>query len=129
MSEQDAQLVRIDPKWLATREHQCLEYCPDSGITQERWNEYRRLFAQNDITQGIQRDPDTGDAFILVKSFGLLNRGVSNGYLHCGPGPTHTYPPCSSLQPAGEHPYAPGDEAYSYMKLADKWYAYSRGPS
>lgn len=129
MSDQDAQLIRIDPTWLMTRDHQYLAYSPETGITLERWDEYRRLFARNDIMQGIQRDPDSGDAFILVKSVGLLNRGTSNGYLYCGPGPKHRYAPCFSSQAAGEHSYAPGDEAYSYRKLADRWYAYSEGPS
>ncbi len=129
MSDHDVQLTRIDPTWLMTRDHQYLQYSPETGITQERWDEYRRLFARNDITQGIERDPESGDAFILVKSVGLLDSGSSNGYLYCGPGPKHRYPPCSSSQVVGEHPYAPGDEAYSYRKLADRWYAYSEGPS
>jgi hypothetical protein len=129
MSDHDSQLTRIDPAWLMTRDHQFLEYSPETGITRERWDEYRRLFACNDITQGIQRDPETRDAFIIVKSVGLLNRGNSNGYLYCGPGPNHRYPPCFSSQPFGEHPYKPGDEAYSFRKLADRWYAYSEGPS
>jgi hypothetical protein len=129
MADHDSQLVRIDPDWLMTRDQQYLAYSPQTGITRERWDEYRRLFARNGITQGIQRDPATGDAFILVKSVGLLNRGRSNGYLHCGAGPNHLYAPCSSAQSSGEHPYKPGDEAYSYRKLADRWYAYSEGPS
>lgn len=129
MSDHDLQLTRIDPTWLMTRDHQYVGYSPDTGITEERWDEYRRLFARNDITQGVQRDPDSGDAFILVESVGLLNRGYSNGYLYCGPGPKHRYPPCSSSQAVGEHSYGPGDEAYSYRKLADRWYAYSQGPS
>jgi hypothetical protein len=129
MSDHDVQLTRIDPTWLNTRDHQYLAYSPETGITQERWDEYRRLFARNDITQGIQRDPETTDAFIIVGSFGLLNRGHSNGYLYCGPGPSHRYPPCSSSQAFGEHPYSPGDGAYSFRKLADRWYAYSEGPS
>jgi hypothetical protein len=129
MSDHDAQFVRIDPDWLSTPEHQYQKYSPETGMTQERWDEYRRLFARNGITQGIQRDPESRDAFILVKSVGLLNRGHSNGYLYCGPGPKHRYPPCSSSEPYGEHPYSPGDEAYSYRKLADRWFAYSEGPS
>jgi hypothetical protein len=129
MSDHDVQLTRIDPAWLMTRDHQFMEYSPETGITRERWDEYRHLFARNDITQGIQRDPETKDAFIIVKSVGLLNRGNSNGYLYCGPGPNHSYPPCSSSQTSGEHPYKPGDEAYSFRKLADRWYAYSEGPS
>ncbi|HLW53018.1 MAG TPA: hypothetical protein VKW06_09245 [Candidatus Angelobacter sp.] len=129
MSDHDSQLTRIDPEWLMTREHQFLKCRPETGITQERWDEYRRLFARNDITQGIERDPETGDAFIIVNSVGLLNRGHSNGYLYCGPGPKHRYPPCLSSQPSGEHPYKRGDEAFSFRKLADRWYAYSEGPS
>ena len=129
MSDHDAQLLRIDPEWLMTTERQYMGYSPETGITQERWDEYRRLFVRNGIAQGIQRDPESRDAFILVDSVGLLNRGHSNGYLYCGPGPKHFYPPCSSLQPYGEHPYSPGSEAYSYRKLADRWYAYSEGPS
>jgi hypothetical protein len=68
------------------------EYSVETGITRERWGEYRRLFARNGIRQGIQRDPESKDAFILVESVGLLNRGHSNGYLYCGPGPKHRYP-------------------------------------
>jgi len=128
MSDHDVQLLRIDPNWLLTTERQCLTYCRESGITPERWDEYRRLFSRNDITQGIERDPATRDAFILVKSFGILENGTTSGYLYCGPGPAHVYPPCSSSQPTGDHPYSPGDEAYSYRKLTDHWYAYTRGP-
>lgn len=128
MSEHDAQLTRIDPNWLMTRDNEYLAYSPQTGITEQRWDEYRRLFARNGITQGIQRDPETGDAFIIVGSFGLLDNGYSNGYLYCGPGPSHTYAPCSALRAFGEHPYRPGDEEYSYRKLADRWYAYSQGP-
>jgi hypothetical protein len=109
MSDHDAQLTRIDPTWLMTRNRQYLAYSTETGITEQRWDEYRRLFAQTGITQGIQRDPETGDAFIIVGSFGLLDSGYSNGYLYCGPGPTHTYPPCSASRAFGEHPYAPGD--------------------
>jgi len=129
MSDQDPQLLRIDPNWLSTYGHQYFANSPETGITLERWNEYRRLFARNKITQGIQRDPASRDAFILVDSVGILNRGTSNGYLYCGPGPTHRYLPCSLSQPVGEHPYSPGDEAYSFRKLADRWYAFSEGPS
>ena len=128
MSEHDAQLTRIDPTWLMTRDHQYLAYSPETGITEQRWDEYRSLFAHNGITQGIQRDPETGDAFIIVGSFGILENGYSNGYLYCGPGPTHRYAPCSASRAFGEHPYTPGDEEYSYRKLADRWFAYSEGP-
>lgn len=129
MSSHDAQLLRIDPKWLMTRDRQFMSYSPDTGITQARWEEYRKLFSANGIALGIQRDPESGDAFIMVDSVGLLNRGHVNGYLFCGSGVSHRYLPCGSNQLTGEHPYKPGDEAYSFRKLADRWYAYSQGPS
>ena len=47
MSDHDVQLTRNDPTWLMTRDHQYLAYSPETGITQERWDEYRRLFARN----------------------------------------------------------------------------------
>jgi hypothetical protein len=128
MAERDNQLTRIDPSWLMTRNRQFLGYSPETGITEERWNEYRQIFKRNGIKQGIQRDPETGDSFFIVDSIGILDRGHSNGFLHCGPGAKHVYPPCESTLAAGEHPYRPGDEAYSFQKLANGWYAYSEGP-
>ncbi len=89
MSDTDRQLIRIDPEWLATLQHQYLTYSPETGITQARWNEYRWLFARNGITQGILRDAVSRDAFIIVASVGIVNRGHSNGFVHCGPGPYH----------------------------------------
>jgi hypothetical protein len=97
-------------------------------MTAERWNEYRRIFKRNRITQGIRRSQPNGDAFIIVKSVGLLDNGYSNGYLYCVPGPKHPYKPCSSKETNGSQPSTGNDEAYSFIKLTDRWYAYSEGP-
>ena len=129
MSDQDSGLSVIDPSWLQLRNGtQFLSFDPKAGITEARWDEYRRIFRRNDITQGIRRFQPNGDAFILVKSEGLLDRGYSNGFVYCGAGPEHSYPPCSSKEEHAEHPYTQGDEAYSFIKLADRWYAFSQGP-
>lgn len=129
MSNQDSDLLVIDPGWLETSDyHQYLSYDPASGITAERWEAYRRIFRRNGFTQGIRRNAKNGDAFIIVKSIGILDNGYSNGYLYCGPGPVHSYPPCSSNQSKDEHPYSPESEAYSFIKVADHWYVYSQGP-
>lgn len=128
MSNQDSQLSVIDPSWLMTQDgHQYLGYDPATRITQERWEAYRRIYGKDGITQGIRRYKE-GDAFIIIKSEGILDNGYSNGYLYCGPGPMHTYPPCSSNQSRGKHPYSAGSEAYSFIKVADHWYVYSQGP-
>ena len=131
MAQQDSNLVRIDPAWLMTRDFsQFTAATPETGISPERWERYRQLFKRNHITQGIRRNPETGDAFVIVQSTGLLNRGSSDGYLHCGPGPEHAYLPCAASQASGAHSHgAAGDEAYSFIRLAGGWYAYSEGPS
>jgi hypothetical protein len=54
--------------------------------------------------------------------------GYSNGFLYCGSGPEPSLPPCSSKQERGNHPSSEGDEAYSFIKLSDRWYAFSQGP-
>lgn len=128
MSDVNAQLIAIDPQWLATTNRQCERYCAESGITPQRYNQYRRLFAQTGLSQGLRRDGASGDVFLIVKSAGLLNRGTSNGYLHCGQGQKHRYGPCFSTDASGQHTNSPGDEAYSFRRVAHRWYVYSEGP-
>jgi len=130
MSDHDSQLVRIAPAWLEVRGGRLfMDYSAETGITRDRWDEYRRVFARNDIREGVQRDPDTGDIFVIVKAVGLLERGHMSGFLYCGPGSNHRYQPCASSQSSGDHSRRSGDDDnYSYRRLADRWYAYSEGP-
>ncbi len=129
MSDQDAQLAVIDPSWLMKFDGpELLGYSPESGISAERWDEYRRVFRRIGATQGIRRSAPKGDAFIIIKSFGILANGISSGYLYCAPRAQHQYAPCSSAEQQGKHPYSPGDEAYEFIKVTDRWFAYSQGP-
>ena len=130
MSDQDSNLAVIDPGWLANHDglQTLTENDPHSGLSVERWNEYRRIFKRDDLTQGLRRFKPNGDAFIIVKSEGLLDRGYSNGYVYCGSDPEHTLPPCLSKEPRGEHEASQGGEAYSFIKVADHWYVFSQGP-
>jgi hypothetical protein len=128
MADHDAQLERIAPTWLQTKDEQYLEYSARTGISRQRWDEYRRLFDRDDIEGGIQRDPDTGDAFIIVQSSGIVNRGYSNGFLHCGPGPNHRWPPCTLRRSEGSHAAASYDDTfYDFRRITDRWYAFSEG--
>jgi hypothetical protein len=131
MAEHDSNLVRIAPTWLGTKDFRNFSAgTPGASISLERWERYRQLFKRNHIADGITRDPSTGDTFIIVQAVGILNRGNANGYLHCGSGRGHAYIPCSSAQARGSHPHVTaGDEAYSFIRLAAGWYAYSEGPS
>jgi hypothetical protein len=129
MSDHDAQLIRIAPSWLMTSGQQYMEYSAETGITQDRWDEYRHVFARNTIADGLQRDHDTGDIYFIVRAVGIVNRGHSSGYLHCGPGPSHRYPPCSVLDAFGEHTMASdSDVNYAFRRIGQRWYAYSEGP-
>ena len=68
----------------------------------------------------------------MVKSEGLLNNGISNGYLFCGARPIHRYAPCTSTATKGSHRFegvGANDEGYSFIKLDGGWYAVSFGPS
>ncbi len=133
MSNQDTHMLRIDPTWLMNdTSGQFLQYDPKAGISLERWNEYRRIFSRDGITQGIQRESGSDDAFIIVDSEGLLNDGISNGYLFCGARPVHRYAPCTSSSAKGSHQFSgvgSNDEGYSFLKLDGGWYAVSFGPS
>jgi hypothetical protein len=133
MSNKDTHMLRIDPTWLMNdTSGEFLQYDPRAGITLERWNEYRRLFSRDGITQGIQRESGSDDAFIIVDSEGLLNDGISNGYLFCGARPIHRYAPCTSSAAKGSHQFSgvgANDEGYSFIKLDGGWYAVSIGPS
>lgn len=129
MSDQDAQLSVIDPTWLMKfNGPQFVGYSAESGISLQRWEEYRRIFGRVGATQGIRRSTPKGDVFIIIKSFGILENGASAGYLYCASGAEHKYAPCSSNEKSGKHPYAEGNEAYEFVRVADYWYAYSQGP-
>jgi hypothetical protein len=118
----------IDPGWLELQGQSFPASYTAVGISAARWEEYRSIFRRNGITQGIRRYAPKGDAFIIVKSIGLLDNGHSNGYLYCVPGAKHIYAPCSSTEKYGEHSYSSGDEAYEFIKLTDRWYAFRQGP-
>lgn len=132
MSDQDVNFSVIDPGWLMTTEpRQYFQAVPSEGMPQQRWEQYRRLFRKVHLSQGLRRDPASGDIFLIVQSFGILDRGYSNGFLHCGAGPSHLYPACSSIRTSGRHRYSPGpgeSPGYVFQRIAKDWYVYQNGP-
>ena len=139
MSDEDVRFSRIAPTFV--------DRVPDepnelgrfnegdlrAGLPKARWDAYRKIYARNGITLGIQRD-GSGDAFIMVDSVGLLNRGHATGYLHCAASSStdgNRFHPCLLRQGSGKQDYDPaaGKEAYSFEKLDDRWFVYDEGPS
>lgn len=140
MSDEDSRFWRIAPGWAdrATdddqiRFEQFMENDPKAGLSKARWGAYREIFNRNGIKLGIQRNKQR-DAFIMVDSIGLLNRGHASGYVKCSStisqDPDRFYP-CILRQDNGKREYSPDPrrEGYSFQKLDDAWYACDEGPS
>jgi hypothetical protein len=86
MSDQDVKFSRIAPDFLdrtpdsSNTSGRYSENDPRAGLPGLRWDAYRKIYSRNGINLGIQRDPSL-DAFIMVDSVGLLNRGhTDEGY-------------------------------------------------
>jgi hypothetical protein len=128
MSDQDRKFFRITPDFSVSGQRS-----DGTLLPKPRLDEYRKVFAQNGIRDGIERD-DSRDAFVIVGSVGILNRGRSTGYVHCDPSPVVTgyrFYPCVLKQKNGHREFNPTtrDEAYSFVRLDELWYAYDVGPS
>jgi hypothetical protein len=139
MSDEDAQFGRIGPDFLyrfpEKPNEQKLDIKNESRaeLSKARWDAYRKIYERNGIKLGIQRDAEH-DAFIMMDSVGLLNRGHTTGYVHCAPPATAAadrFYPCSLNQEKGRQEYDPDKhlERYSFQRLDGSWYAYDDGPS
>ena len=139
MSDEDATFSRIAPTFVdhppdtVNELGRFMDGDPKAGLPKPRWNAYRALFSRNGIDLGIQRDK-SGDAFIMVDSVGLLNRGHTSGFLHCSPiyeADDRPFEPCVLRTESGQRDYDPqkGGEGYSFKRIRNNWYAYDEGPS
>lgn len=130
MSDEDPTFWRIAPDFLRSGDPSK----PDAQLPATRWDAYRRIFSRTGIKLGLERDA-SHDVFIIVDSVGLLNRGHATGYVYCDstapPPNSYGFHPCALNQKRGHRDYDPRtrDEAYSFLKLDDHWYAYDEGPS
>jgi hypothetical protein len=139
MSNEDLNFYRIAPDFLdrtldnAKDSGRYMKGDPAAGLTQSRWDAYRKLYTHSGVKLGVQRD-FSGDAFIMIDSVGILNRGHASGYLYCAPTSSvdsDRFQPCllQADKGSGEYDPATGDEGYSFEKLEDRWYVYDLGPS
>lgn len=82
MAQQDSHMNRIAPDftWLDTSSKWPRE---DIGFTNARWDEYRSLFKNLSLTDGIVRTQDFPEAlFFLARSNGLCTGGSGAGYVY-----------------------------------------------
>ena len=139
MSDEDAQFWRIAPDFLWREAKGSMdggEFMggdPNAGLSKSRWDQYRNIYRRNGIKLGIMRNKEH-DAFIMVDSIGLLNRGHITGYLFCSSDPSKDsdrFEPCQLHQDHGERRFNPDrrEEAYSFQRLDARWFAFDQGPS
>lgn len=137
MSDEDKHFTRIAPTFVDRDDDpgRYMQDDPKAGLSKARWDAYRALYKRNHIELGIQRNT-VGDAFIMVDSVGLLNRGHTTGFLYCQPTSEgkERFHACGQPLNEGSHrmqnsPHAYENEAYSFRRLTGNWFAYDEGPS
>jgi hypothetical protein len=125
MSDEDRQMSRIAPDFLWTQDR--LQWPrPESewGISEARWDDYRKLFRQAHFPGGVIRG--TTDTKVIVWVWGIVAGGVSVSYLHCGSPQNKSAPEspaCAERKDAGAGMYGNSTSyGYHYKKLTDDWY-------
>ena len=95
------------------------------GITEARWDQYRRLFRKVDATAGLSQDQQ-GNIYFLMHTEGSVVVGASKGFVYCQT--TEASPgvilPCSEQRNFGKRDDGNGNGA-EYRRLSDHWYIYS----
>jgi len=123
MSVEDADGVRITDNFETLENHWGWAR-PNSkkGMTREKWNEYRRLFRQVELS-GLDKDM-AGNVYFVAHATDFVAR-ATKGFVHClnsGAG-DKTFLPCAEQHDRGQIEEA-GDKGYSYRRLDQNWYIF-----
>ena len=120
MSQEDVHLQRIAPDftWL---DNSVAWPRKNVGISEQRWDEYRRLFRSVGVSVGINKDIDHGRVFFPIVSEGLAPSGYTKGLVYS---PTPLGPVLDSLDKAPPKRYWERDHVLAYKRIQDHWYIY-----
>jgi len=123
IAEEDRHLVRIanDFTWLDTDASWPRK---DVGISQERWNEYRRLFRRVGAPVGIFKDQDSDPPkiFFPIFSRGLVPYGDDFGVVYSPAVPAPLVKSLDQKPPA--ELYDKKGHILVYWPIAEHWYKY-----
>jgi hypothetical protein len=127
MVDEDWNMARIAPGF-TWRQDNVAWPRPESewGISRERWDEYKKLFGQLELRDGITRGEKSSDVLLDIWSWGIVPSGISVSYLHCGQprnGYAHTEPPCIEKKDSGRAEDTHRN-AYRYKRIDQNWYIY-----
>ena len=121
MAREDPQMTRIaeDFTWLDTD----VSWPRDNiGISNERWDEYRKLFRKVGAHDGIVNRPDISQVIFLIVEQGIVPAGQAKGIVYSY---KPVIPVLSSLdrRPPWEMYDSKGDIT-AYTRITGNWYIY-----
>ena len=117
MSRADAKVVRIAPTFTWLDDNARWPRAESElGFSVERWDEYRQLFKELGLKEGIQREPNGDVIQFIASSEGLLTAGSGKGYIYST---RELSPLYDSLN---EPP--PTEGKYVYKRLKEHWYLF-----
>jgi hypothetical protein len=95
------------------------------GIIRARWDQYRKLFRQAGVSEGLIQDK-YGNVYFLVHTEGSVVGGASKGFVYCRAtgGSPDTFSACSEQHDFGRHDDGKGNGT-EYHRLLRNWYLYS----
>lgn len=111
MFEADSHLVRVAPDFTRLRDDWSWPR-ENVGISDERWERYRRLFREADIESGIERHGD--QILFYMSTIGLAVSGRSRGVAYTRERPLEISDDLDSRS----------GEGISYVPLHDEWYLF-----
>jgi hypothetical protein len=124
MSQEDADGIRITDNY-GRLENDWGGARPKSkrGITREKWNEYRRLFREVELS-GLDKDK-AGNVYFVAFATDFVGGGTTKGFVHCVNfgDRDKAFLPCVDQRDSGQVEEA-GYKGYSYRKLGQNWYIF-----
>lgn len=115
MAATDSDVIRIAPDftWLASE-----STLSKPGFSEERWNEYRSLFAKLHLENGLMRYSENGRVYLFAKSNGLVTGGKSKGYVYSTTDVSPLYPSLDDLDLRSL------ETKKAFKRLQSNWYLY-----
>ena len=135
MARADREYSRINPAYVTFAATGKAESSRSAFIA-DRWKQYRDLFREAGMRDGLSQDA-AGDIFFIAGGDGLVHRGHATGYLFCSEqgsaASAHSpFEPCRLAHTdSGSRRFAlkPHVSGYAFRKVADGWFAFDQGPS
>jgi hypothetical protein len=120
MANEDVHLTRIAPDftWLDDSAAWPRE---NVGISAERWNEYRKLFRQVGVGDGLGKNIDPPRIFFPIVSGGLVPTSWTKGLVYS---PVRLSPVVKSLDHRVPDRFWHGSQVLVYKPIEDHWYIY-----